>query len=256
MTHIFAHRGASGEAPENTLTAFERAVEAGADGVECDVHLSRDGVPVVIHDDTVDRTTDGRGPVQHHTLAALRALDAGAWFGDGRFRGARVPTLAEVLHLLVPTGLALNVELKTEGHLYPGLVDTVAELLRRSGMAARSVVSSFSLDTLRELRVVAPELAGAAVLHRRADTAAALARAGAEGLRALHVPGATCSPELVAACRAAGLAVCAWTVNAPAEATRLFALGVDAVVTDQPARLLALRAEHRGSGAAPREAPR
>ncbi len=110
---IEAHRGDSASAPENTLAAFRRAVELGVPSVELDVHPARDGTLVVIHDDTVDRTTDGTGAVSDKTLDELRCLDAGSWFGS-QFAGERIPTLAEVLELLAPSATGLNIEIKAD----------------------------------------------------------------------------------------------------------------------------------------------
>src|SRR5579863_1834901 len=126
---IFAHRGNSGEAPENTLAAFRQVAGVGADGVEFDVQLSRDGVPVVIHDETVDRTTDGKGAVAGLTLAQLQVLDAGKWFGAA-FAGERIPTLEAVLEVFRGASIRVNIELKTNRTPYPGLSQKVIDLVR------------------------------------------------------------------------------------------------------------------------------
>ena len=130
VVSIFAHRGASDAAPENTLPAFARAVEQGADGIELDVHLSRDGELVVIHDETLDRTTDGAGWVKDRTLAELRALRADN--GLPGFAEARIPTLREVLDLLRPTDLLLNIELKTSLVWYEGIEAKTLALVAES----------------------------------------------------------------------------------------------------------------------------
>src|SRR5207247_1736958 len=120
---IVGHRGAMGYAPENTFASYERAVALGVDAVECDVHLSADGVPVVIHDHTLDRTTDGRGPVRDHTLEQLKRLDAGAWRG-AEFAGQRLPTLDELLGWCA-SRVPLPIELKNGPLFYEGLTDRI-----------------------------------------------------------------------------------------------------------------------------------
>lgn len=213
---IIGHRGAAGLAPENTVEAFLRGVAAGADLVECDVHLSLDGVPVVIHDGMLERTTSGSGPVGACTLAQLQSLDAGA--------GTRIPTLAEVFSA-VP--VPVQVEIKD-----PAAVAPVADFLAAEGRAARAFVISFDHRLLREAVDRLPGLrTGALVGTRPADPAALCREVGASALCPLH---SLVDAELVAACRAAGLAVMPWTVNAPAEVRRLLGLGVDSVTTDRP----------------------
>jgi glycerophosphoryl diester phosphodiesterase len=149
----FAHRGASHEAPANTLAAFRRAVELGADGVELDVHLSKDRQLVVIHDFTLETTTNGRGLVQNHTLAELKELDAGSWFGPA-FAGERIPSLQEVIEA-VGQRLLLNIELKASRH-GPGsgddLADAVVHLIEDYHLQDRVVVSSFSPLAVRRAK--------------------------------------------------------------------------------------------------------
>ena len=151
---IWAHRGASRVAPENTMPAFERAIAAGADGIEFDVQLSRDGEVVVIHDETLSRTTDGTGRVVDHTLAELRALDASA--GRDSWTDVRIPTLAEVLALLAPTTLRADIELKNSEEPYPGLEELVLAEVAAAGMVDRTLYSSFSGESVRRLAGLAP----------------------------------------------------------------------------------------------------
>lgn len=149
MSFIFAHRGASGYAPENTLESFELAVRMGADGVELDVHLSADGELVVIHDETVDRTTNGTGHVKDMTLAQLKALDASC--GKADYPDAKIPTLGEVYDLLRDTGLHVNVEIKTDVVLYPDIERKCLEIEREKGMQGRVLYSSFNHYTIANL---------------------------------------------------------------------------------------------------------
>lgn len=156
MSLIIAHRGASGYAPENTLEAFRLAMDMGADGFELDVHLSKDGELVVIHDETVDRTTDGTGLVRELTLAQLKALDASN--GKEAYQGARIPTLEEVFELIRDTRHLVNVEIKTDECFYPGLEEKCLELAARMGVENRVIYSSFNHFTLLKLRQLKPDL--------------------------------------------------------------------------------------------------
>lgn len=150
MSLIYAHRGASGYAPENTLEAFRLAMEMGADGFELDVHMSKDGELVVIHDETVDRTTNGTGLVRDHTLAQLKALDASC--GMANYQNARIPTLAEVFALVQNTHHLVNVEIKTDEWFYPELEEKCLALAKEMGMEDRVIYSSFNHFTLKKLR--------------------------------------------------------------------------------------------------------
>jgi glycerophosphoryl diester phosphodiesterase len=242
---VIAHRGASGTAPENTLAAFRRAVDVGAPMIELDVQLTRDAQVVVLHDDTLDRTTNGRGPAARHTLASLRELDAGAWFDD-RFAGERVPTLAEVL-AAIP--IAVNVELKSsEGAADDLEARVLAEVLATASLD-RVVFSSFDPRRLEGLRALCRE-AELAVLWHRVRIGDALGLAERVGARALHLRKDRVSEAGLAAARARGLAVRVWTVNAPRDFHRLAAAGVDGVFTDFPERFL-----QPGAGSGPRPGP-
>jgi glycerophosphoryl diester phosphodiesterase len=220
---VWAHRGCPTEAPENTLAAFAAAVDAGADGVEFDVQLSRDGVPVVIHDETLDRTTDGHGPVGAHTAAQLAALDAGA--------GAGVPTLADVLDLLAPTRLGVNIELKNSVVAYPGLEQAVLAAVAAAGLGERVVLSSFSAASVGRLARLT-DLEVALVYSRPWPRPLALATE--LGARAVHPARRLVYPGLVAAARRRGLAVRPWVVNDAGALRRLARVGVDGVFTDAP----------------------
>lgn len=232
MTQVWAHRGASADAPENTLPAFELAAEQGADGVELDVQLTRDGEVVVMHDETLDRTTDGSGWVADQSLDELRRLDASA--GRPGFAGTRVPTLAEVLTLARGAGLVVNVELKNNEVAYVGLEERVLDEVAAAGMARRVVLSSFNHQSLRLLARLAPDVPRGALysdpLFQPWEYAVRL------GVRALHPPLRVVRSRLVERCRGRALAVHAWTVDDVGDLRRVVALGVDAVITNHPAR--------------------
>ncbi len=229
---VWAHRGASAEAPENTLAAFVAAEAAGADGIELDVHLSRDGVPIVIHDATVDRTTSGRGAVDRLSLSELRRLDAGSWFAP-RFAGEPVPTLEEVLHW-AEGRLRLNLEIK-DGAAGQAILALLPRYPR-----AQILVSSFDHKILAALRRVDPELPLGflieSVFWRRA-----LRRAVAAGAECLNPRFDLVSRPMLAACRLHGLAVYPWTVDTPQQIAGLMRQGVEGVFTNEPSRVVALR---------------
>ena len=155
MSIILAHRGASGHAPENTLEAFRLGMEMGADGFELDVHMSKDGHLVVIHDETVDRTTDGIGYVRELTLAQLKELDASNGMAD--YKGARIPTLGEVFDLIAGTGQIVNVEIKTDECFYPGIEEACHALAAEKGVEDQVIYSSFNHHTLIRMRELCPD---------------------------------------------------------------------------------------------------
>ena len=228
---VIAHRGASGSCPENTLAAFRRAAALGADMIELDAQLTRDGEVVVIHDLTLDRTTDGTGPVRELTLAEIRRRDAGAWFGSA-FRGERVPTLTEVL-AAVP--LAVNVELKPCGD--DGLEARALAVVEVAGALGRVVFSSFEGSALERVRALSPA-AALAVLWEHDPIPEALHRIERVAARALHLRKEAATSAVLAVLAAAGLTVRVWTVNAPAEFDRLATAGVEGIFTDYPERFL------------------
>lgn len=227
---VVAHRGASAFAPENTISAFTLALQQGAEAIEVDVHLSQDGIPVVIHDHTLDRTTTGKGLVSHHTLADLRSLDAGSWF-DPAFAGQRIPTLGEVL-AWAQGRIYLKIEVKTLPMRYPGVEEKILALLRRWDMEEHVEVFSFDHHCVRRFKALAPHIpVGVCYVGDVGDPVALARYASAE---VIHPQWMGISPALVETAHAAGLLVDAWTVNDPETATRLAAWGVDFVTTDAP----------------------
>lgn len=227
---IIAHRGASGEFPENTLAAFRAAIDAGAQMCELDVQLSADGVAMVIHDDTVDRTTGRRGAVGAMSVAELQRLDAGRKFGAA-FAGERIPTLEEVLGL-VKGRCALNVELKDAG-----VKGEVCRLLRAHDALAETIVSSFQWQSLAAARELEPALRLGVLADRRAG---AMLQAAIE-LRATSVNPRydMVRPALVERAHRAGLKVLVWTIDKAARMRQMMAMGVDGIMTNYPARLVA-----------------
>ena len=233
---LVAHRGVSARYPENTMAAFVAAVQDGAAMLELDVGLPGDGELVVLHDDTLDRTTDGSGYLQDHGLQQLRTLDAGTWF-EPRFAGAPLPTLAEVFDR-VGGDIAINVEIKPEAvssTAAGGIEEKVVALVREKGLTDRVVVSSFEPTAVGRVKRAAPALRASVLFHHEIpfDPATLVALFGADGL---HMNKAHATPEIVAALHAAGLYVAVYTANEAADLRRLVELGVDGIFTDDVAR--------------------
>lgn len=230
---LVGHRGAAGSAPENTMPSFERALSLGADAIELDVHLSRDGIPVVIHDHTVDRTTNGHGMVSEMTVAELKALDAAARF-DGASFDARIPTLDEVLSWARGK---TRVVIELKGTHTPGLVRSTLDLVQKHGMLSDVMLISFDHFALRETRQINRDVCtGALYVGRPVDPVSVATSCGAD---AICPHWASISPEDVALAHRAGLAVCVWTVNQPVEIAAALSLGIDGITSDVPDRILA-----------------
>jgi len=230
----WAHRGASGKAPENTLAAFRLATEMGADGIELDVHLSADGEVVVIHNDTVDATTDRSGRVSQMSLAELQALDAGGWF-DPRYAGERIPTLREVFEA-VGDRLLINIEIKVEVGYHPLEQESeTARLVAEYGMAERVLFSSFSPRSLRRLYRLAPDV-GRGFLYGKGEPAflASLLGRFYAPLTAVHPHFSLVGEKSVAKAHERGLRVNAWTVNDAGDMRHMRDLGVDGIISNHP----------------------
>jgi glycerophosphoryl diester phosphodiesterase len=244
-----AHRGASGEglAPENTLAAFELAIELGVDLIELDVQQTGDGRLVVIHDPTLDRTTDLSGAVSEKTLAEIRRGDAGSWCSP-RFRGERVPLLEEVLELARRRVLSL-VEIKAR-HIAERVVQVVEEL----GMEDQVVIQSFAPQTVRRVKLLAPALPAALLVSALPTTPARirvrrLAREVLEaGANALGIWHAALTPALLEEMRQRSIGVWAWTVDDEIVMRDLALVGVQGLITNYPDRLNQVLGELEGEG--------
>jgi glycerophosphoryl diester phosphodiesterase len=229
---VIAHRGASAYAPENTIAAFDLALRMGARHIEFDVASTLDGHLVVIHDDTVDRTTDGAGPVAGYTLAALRKLDAGAWFGTA-FAGERIPLFDEALERY--KGRAhLHVEIKGRA---ANLVQRCADSIRRYYMADQITVTSFQKPRLEEIRAYAPEMAAGWLVAEADDMAIAEARA--MGLTQICPRADSVTPESVHRLHAEGFIVRAWGVTTEALMRQVVQAGADGMTVNFPDKLMA-----------------
>jgi glycerophosphoryl diester phosphodiesterase len=239
-TLIFGHRGAKAYAPMNTIPAFELAVEQGADGVELDVWLSKDGYPVIIHDDTVDGTTDGHGSIQEKTLAEIKALDAGNYF-DAKFAGTRVPTLDEVFEA-VGKKLIINVEIKSNETRREGIEQVVADCLTRHNMQRRVIISSFDPRVLKTFREVMPDVPiGYLYAPNYRFFPEVMETLIHEAKHPYHD---LLTPEYASSLH--GYRINTWTVNEPERVKALIELGVDAIITDKPDMAVeVLHASHR-----------
>ncbi|HTP70529.1 MAG TPA: glycerophosphodiester phosphodiesterase family protein [Dongiaceae bacterium] len=230
-----AHRGASGYAPENTLAAFRRAVAQGATFIETDLHLTRDAHFIAVHDETVDRTTNGQGLVHQMTLAELRRLDAGSWFAS-EFMSERIPTLDEILDFSRKNDVVFYLELKPNG--FWGGEHALISALRNSSEIARSVIISFDPAILSSLRKIEPTLM-TGLLHD-GSVENPFDKALEIGARQLVIRGDLVSPNVIQQARKQDLQVVCWTVNSPAHMRMLASAGVDGIMTDYPDRLLAV----------------
>ncbi len=245
---IWAHRGANEYAPENTLEAFEAAVRAGADGVELDVHQTRDNRVVVIHDERLDRTSTGSGFVKDCTLEELRRFDYAkdtAFEGKARYT---IPTLEDVFGLLEPTGLTVNIELKTNVFHYFGIERRILKLAEEYGMRDRIWYSSFNRLTIEKIHLL-DRKAKVGFLYAEVFSGMPVL-AGNLGLSALHPSfPSLLSPRFMKECRNNGIAVNVWTIDSPEQLRACYREGVNAVITNYPDRAGKIFAEMAGKAA-------
>ena len=237
LPRVMGHRGAAGHAPENTLAAIRTAARLGVCWVEFDIHLSADGIPVLLHDDTLDRTTDGEGPVDAHRASDLRDLDAGRWFSSA-FAGEPIPTLEDTLPLLAELGLGANIEIKPSPGRELETGYAVARLVRERwpGVLPPPLLSSFKPASLAAAREVAPDFARALLMR-------GLSNDWARQMRELDCTILHCGHRWLTASdaesvRRAGYTLNVFTVNDRAKADTLYGWGVGTVISDYPDRLL------------------
>jgi glycerophosphoryl diester phosphodiesterase len=229
---VIAHRGASSYAPENTFAAFDLALRMGARHIELDVEATNDGQIVVIHDDTVDRTTNGTGPVTSHSLAALQALDAGSWFG-AQFAGERIPVFDEVLRRYKGR-VHIHTEIKGRSTY---LSQRTADLVRQHGLIDQVTITSFQKARLEEIRLYAPELPTGWLLPEVNDTVIAQART--LGVRQICPRANTMTAEMVSRLHAGGFVVRVWGVADEALMRQIVQAGADGATVNFPDKLLA-----------------
>ena len=236
-----AHRGGGGEAPENTLAAFELALRQGADGIELDVHLSSDGMPMVIHDPRLGRTTSGHGWVSEHRANALRRLDAGSWFNRRfpekarhRYAGAKIPLLSEVLAWVRQHKMLALVEIKEGRSTYPGIEAKVVDEIECAGAQGLATIISFDLATLRRVRELDSHLSLGLDVSR---SLLAIRRVRSLAGNAILPHWAIASRGFIRRAHQHSLRVFTWTVDQPTQMDRMIADGVDGIITNHPTRL-------------------
>ncbi|WP_407270810.1 glycerophosphodiester phosphodiesterase [Radiobacillus sp. PE A8.2] len=230
----YAHRGASAYYPENTLIAFEKAIELGATGIETDVQMTRDGELVLIHDESLQRTTGINSLVKDISYDLIKDADAGSWFHQD-FSTVRIPKLAELLELVKDTNVTINIELKNGILFYPTLEEKVIELIRTYGITDRVILSSFNHYSLVKVKEIAPEITTGVLfmegLYQPWNYAKQL------GATALHAITYATQPELVAEARNYGIIYNTFTVNNKIQMEQLISGGVAGIITDYPDRL-------------------
>lgn len=234
---VIAHRGFSGAAPENTLAAFKKGIEIGSDMIELDVHLSRDGEIVVIHDETLERTTNGKGMVADHTLQELKSVDAGSSFGPA-FAGEKIPTLKEVLDLAKGRVL-VNIEIKNPTHQRYSIIDLTEKTLReveKAGVIDKVIFSSFNPVSLEWIGKKEPRAQTAFLFHRPWNSLPDIP--GSQEYSVLNLRNIHLTREKVAEIKKAGKRVNVYTVNPGEEIRKFVDWGVDGIITNYPDRLI------------------
>lgn len=237
MPKVIAHRGASASAPENTLTAIQLAADHGARWIEIDVNISRDGVPVLFHDDGLSRCSDGDGLVIEHSLQSLKSLDCGTWF-SAQFTGERIATFDECLDLAIECNLGINLEIKPCSGWDLPTTDAIAELINRRTELPEIVVSSFSHVAMVRAATRLPQLSRSCLyLVAPPDWQKLSTEISASNIH-LHA-NSLLTAEQVQSYKAEGLRVYCYTVNTAEEAEALYKLGVDGVFSNYPKELIA-----------------
>lgn len=227
----FAHRGYSGKYPENTMLAFRKAVEAGADGIELDVQLSRDGVPVIIHDELVDRTTDGKGRVKDMTLAELQALDA-SYLYAGQYGKNPIPTFREYCEFVKDLPITTNIEMKTGVFEYPGIEETVWAMLQEFHLEDKVIISSFNHFTILRMRELAPKLKYGFLSETWIIDAGKYCHD--QGVPCYHPLFRNLTEEVVRELKQYGLEINTYTVNTEEDVRDLANKGVDILIGNFP----------------------
>lgn len=238
MSKIIAHRGFSGKYPENTMLAFSKAVEIGADGIELDVHFTKDGEIVIIHDETIDRTTDGTGFVRDYTYEELSRFNAYGRF-EGQFEFQKIPTLREYFELVKDVeGFITNIELKTGIFEYEGIEKAVIDLVKEFGLEDRTILSSFNHFTVMRCKEYEPSIKTGFLVESWIIGMGEYTKS--HGIDCVHPIFVNLKPELYAEMKNAGREVNTWTVNEYEDIRRLADMGVDALIGNYPDRMTEL----------------
>jgi glycerophosphoryl diester phosphodiesterase len=234
---IYAHRGASGTAPENTMAAFEKAVAVGSQGIECDVQMTKEGKLIICHDELVDRTTNGKGFIKDKTYEEIKSLDAGKWFDEG-YSGQRIPLLEELLDLVKLSGIFLNIELKTGIVQYHGMEDKVAEMVKSYDLLDKTIFSSFNHYSLVEIKDKYPTaITGALFMEGLYQPWKYLESIKCNCAHPFYM---AAQPIITAGLLQNGYTINTFTVDDPAIGERLIKAGVEGIITNHPERMLAI----------------
>jgi glycerophosphoryl diester phosphodiesterase len=232
---IFGHRGARGQAPENTMAAFQLALQQGVDGIELDVHLTKDGKVVVCHDHALEKTSNGKGWIHEHTRDDLQKLDFGSWFG-AQFAGEKIPSLREVLQWAAATSLIVNIEIKNGPIIYEGIEEKVSALVRECRMVDRVSVSSFYHPTLLKMKQLDPLITtGLLYASRPIDPWLQLRVTDTNNI---HPVWHYLDADWVLGTRPHGAKIFTWTINEMREWEHIRHLDVDGIMTDFPDRFV------------------
>jgi len=247
---VVAHRGASAYAPENTLASFELAIDLGADALELDLRQTKDSVLVVLHDDDIDRTTNGRGNVKEFTFSELQKFDAGSWFGK-EFSDQKIPSLQEVIDLLDDTTIII-IELKEGNETYPGIEEQVVEIVKQNNIESRTVLKSFDPNVLERLRIIEPSIPLLYVYAVRIPWLGMIIDRGVTfdsvydlDVEYLQPHRFFLSKSFVEDAHAKGFKVISWVVNSTEAINESLDYGVDGIETDYPDEVLELIDETR-----------
>ncbi|GHV89808.1 glycerophosphoryl diester phosphodiesterase [Spirochaetia bacterium] len=227
MTKNFAHRGFCTRYPENTLLSFQKAQETKCDGIEMDVHLARDGEVVIIHDETVDRTTNGKGFIKDMDYAEIRKLDAGS--------GEHIPTLDEYFDLVERTPLVTNIEMKNSMFWYRGMEEKVIGMIHKRKLEDRIIFSSFNHFSMLKCKKLAPEIRAGFLSYSWFIDVGAYTKK--HGMESIHPDYCSLTDETIAEIHNQGIKIYTYTVNKRKDMERLAGLGVDCLITNDPALL-------------------
>ena len=239
---IFAHRGFSGLYPENTMLAFRKAAEVGCDGIELDVQLTKDGVIVIMHDETIDRTTNGKGNLRDYTYEELCAFDCCGKF-PGMYYFQRIPTLQEYLEWVKDTRLLTNIELKNSVYYYENLEEKVIDMVRELGMEDRVIFSSFNLVSVTKCKRMIPEIPMGFLSETRVDNMGAFAKE--YQVEYYHPDKSYLTENQVEDCHRKGIGVNVWTVNKKTDMERMAEWKVDGIFTNYPDKAKELKTKNK-----------
>lgn len=230
MSKIFAHRGYSGKYPENTMIAFKKALECGVDGIELDVQLTKDGEVVIIHDETIDRTTTGKGFVVDYTYEELEKFDASFKFKDLGFN--KIPTLREYFQLVKDYDIVTNVELKTGINEYLGIGEKVWELIKEYNLEEKVIISSFNHFSVMRMKKIAPQLKYGFLSEDWIIDAGKYTHS--HGVQCYHPRFNNLVPDVIKELKKYNLEINTWTVNLEEDMRYLYSNNIDVIITNYP----------------------